>query len=139
MKSVLCLLMLIISACGVRHSSVHYGTTTVSDLVAAKGEPVQKQSIPVKDSEIYQYPNNENYQIKNDIVINGFKDPVEDERTLLFWKHKFKDCETVTTEIVKGEGHQFPVYELKCPKEGLSVVYTSGSEFVSRVIENEKE
>ncbi len=138
MKPFLYLILLAAAACGVKHSSVDYGKTTVSDLVAAKGEPLKEMKIPVKNSKILMYEENEKYQVEGDVVTHGFKDPKGDEKTLLFWKHKFKDCETQTKKISRPKGHELPEYELKCPSEGLTVIYTEGSEFVSRVIEHEK-
>jgi len=138
MKPIFYLILLTAAACGVKHSSVDYGKTTVSDLKAAKGEPIKEMSIPVKAGKVLQYEGNEKYQVKGDIVTHGFKDPKGDEKTLIFWKHKFKDCETQSRKISESKGHELPEYELKCPSEGLTVIYTEGSEFVSRVIEHEK-
>lgn len=138
MKPFLYLSFLMIAACGVKHTSVDYGKTTSADLVAEKGEPVSKTAIPVKKGEIFQYQDNEKYQIKNDIVTHGFKDPKGDQKNLLYWKHKFRDCDTTTTKISEPNGHILPEYELKCSAEGITVIYTEGSEFVSRVIEHAK-
>lgn len=137
MKSYLYLFVLALAACGVKHSSVDYGKTTVADLVSEKGEPITKSS-PQKSVEIYQYPDNEKYQIKGDLVTHGFKDPKGDQRTLIYWKHKFKDCDSVTRKISEPKGHVLPEYEMKCAEQGLTVIYTEGSEFVSRVVEHEK-
>lgn len=138
MKPILFLSLLALAACGVKHSSVDYGKTTVAALVSEKGEPLEK-SAPAKSIEIYQYPDNEKFQIKGDIVTHGFKDPKGDEKTLLYWKHKFKDCETVSRKIGEQKGHELPEHELKCPAQGVTVIYTEGSEFVSRVVEHEKQ
>ncbi len=138
MKTFLLLSLLAVAACGVKHSSVDYGKTTTSALIAEKGEPLEK-SAPEKSIEIYQYADNEKFQIKGDVVTHGFKDPKGDEKTLLFWKHKFKDCETISRKISERKGHELPEYELKCPALGTTVIYTEGSEFVSRVVEHEKQ
>lgn len=138
MKSFLLLSLLLLSACGEKKKSVNYGKTTKADLVAELGEPEAKKSIPVRDGEVFEYPNNEKYQIQNDIVTYGFKDPVGDQKTVIYWKHKFKDCDTVVTNVPSPDGHQPPVQELTCPAEGLTVVFTQGSEFVSRIIEHDK-
>ena len=138
MKAMIYLVLMSFAACGVKHSSVDYGNTTVSDLVAQKGEPIKEMDIPVKGSRILLFEKNEKYQVKNDIVTHGFKDPKGDEKTLIYWKHKFKDCDSETRKISETKGHDLPEYELKCPHEGLTVIYTEGSEFVSRVIEHEK-
>ena len=139
MKSIFYLSLLVVAACGVKHTSVDYGKTTVADLVAAKGEPIEEEKIPVKDSKVLHFSGNEKFQIKNDIVTHGFKDPKGDEKSVIYWKHKFKDCNTSTRKISEPKGHELPDYELKCPEEGVTVIFTEGSDFVSRVIEHEKQ
>lgn len=139
MKSFYYLFFLTLAACGVKHSSVDYGKTTVSDLIAAKGEPIEEKPIPVSQGKMLIYEGNEKYQIKNDIVTHGFKDPKGDQKTVIYWKHKFRECDTSTRQINKPKGHELPEYELKCPEEGITVIYTEGSEFVSRIIEHEKQ
>lgn len=138
MKAIFYLFLLSAAACGVKHSPVDYGKTTISDLKSSKGEPIEEKSIPVKTGKILIYEQNEKYQVKGDIVTHGFKDPKGDEKSLLYWKHKFRDCETETKKISEPKGHELAEFELKCPGEGLTVIYTEGSEFVSRVIEHEK-
>lgn len=138
MKPFLFLLLLVVAACGARHSSVNYGKTTVAALIAEKGEPIKEQPVPTKDNKVLIYDGNEKYQVKDDIVTHGFKDPKGNEKTVLYWKHKFKDCDSVTKKIKEGKGHDFAEYELSCPSEGTSVIYTEGSEFISRVVEYEK-
>lgn len=138
MKSMIYLSLLVFAACGVKHTSVDYGKTSSADLIAEKGEPISKTEVPVKNTEIYQYKDNEKFQVKDDVVTHGFKDPKGDEKNLIFWKHKFKDCDTITRKISEQSGHILPEYELKCNSQGLTVIYTEGSEFVSRVIEHAK-
>jgi hypothetical protein len=137
MKSLLYLTLLALAACGAKHSSVKYGQTTKADLIAEQGEPLEKEFIPVKQGEIYQYADNVKYQLKGEIVTAGFRDPKGDERTLLFWKHKFKDCKTETRKLSQNSGHEMPEFELKCAEFGTTVIYTEGSEFVSRIVEHE--
>jgi hypothetical protein len=138
MKPLLYLSLLAFAACGVKHTSVDYGKTSSADLIAEKGEPIAKTDVPVKNTEIFEYKSNEKYQVKDDVVTHGFKDPKGNEKTLLYWKHKFKDCDTTTRKISEKSGHELPEYELKCSSEGLTVIYTEGSDFVSRVIEHAK-
>lgn len=139
MKSFLYMAFLFVAACGVKHSNVDYGKTTVSDLVAARGEPLEEKSIPVVNSKMLMYQDNEKFQIKNDIVTHGFKDPKGDEKSILYWKHKFRECDTTTKKISEPKGHELPEYELKCPEEGITVIYTEGSDFISRIVEHEKQ
>jgi hypothetical protein len=138
MKSSIYLILLTLFACGVKHRSVEYGKTTKASLVEVKGEDFDV-TFPSKNISIYEYPENEKFQIKNDVVTHGFKDPKGDEKALIFWKHKFKDCVTTTKKIKESKGHEVAEYELKCSSEGLTVIFSEGSEFVSRVVEHEKE
>jgi hypothetical protein len=139
MKSFLYLSLLTITACGLKHTAIDYGKTTVSDLIAVKGRPVEENKIPVDDGKILIYEDNEKFQAKDNIITHGFKDPKGDERTVIFWKHKFRDCDVRLRKISEPKGHEFPEYEMKCPSLGQSVIYSEGSEFVSRIIEHEKQ
>lgn len=140
MKSLFFVVLLGLAACGVKHSSVDYGRTTVGDLIAVKGHPLSEENVPSSSSsKILVYENNEKFQTKGDVVTHGFRMPSGDEKSLIFWKHKFRDCDTITRKISKPQAHILPEFELKCAAEGLAVIYSEGSEFVSRVIENEKQ
>lgn len=139
MKLFLLLFLLALAACGARQSSrVDYGKTTVQALIAEKGEPLEEKSVPVKDGRVLLYEDNEKYQVKNDVVTHGFADPKGNEKSVLYWKHKFKECDTTLKKISQTKGHEIPEYELACPSEGTSVIYSEGSEFVTRVIQYEK-
>lgn len=138
MKSIFYLSLLVLAACGVKQSSPKYGKATVADLVAEKGPPVEEKKIPINEGKVLIFEGNEKYQVKGDIVTHGFKEPKGDQKTLIFWKHKFKDCDTSTKQINVIKGHELPEFELACPSEGISVIYTEGSEFISRVVEYEK-
>ena len=111
---------------------------TVADLVREKGQPLKEETIPITDGKILNYKNDEKFQVKGDIVVNSFRQPSEEESTLIYWKNKFKDCET-EDKVLKAAGHEAAEKEFICKSMGLRVVYTEGSEFVSRVIENAPE
>lgn len=136
----LCLLILISSCGGARKShSFKMGETTRADIVAELGEPLTVDTPPVENTKVLNYRNGDKYQLKNDILVNRFADPKEDQRSLLWWRHKFRNC--VTKEVTLPQdikAHTPPEVELSCPSEGLSVIYTTGSENISRVVEFEK-
>lgn len=138
MRQILFLCLLILAACGMRPSNIDFGKTTSKELVSERGEPLEVRKISEAGSEIYQYENNEKFQVKNDVVTQGFFDPKGEEKSLLYWKHKFKDCDTAEKMIGSPRGHEVPEYEIRCPSEGVTVIYSKGSEFVSRVIYHEK-
>lgn len=133
-------LMLFITACGAsRSSKIKMGETTRADLIAEKGEGVSESKVPVSNDTVIIFADGDHVQLKNDVVKSRFSDPVKDEKSVLWWKHKFKNCTTKTRTLAQAEGaHTPPQVELSCPEEGLSIIYTEGSDLVSRVVEFEK-
>jgi hypothetical protein len=72
------------------------------------------------------------------MVVNSIKDPSPNQKLLLFWKNKFKDCNTQLTKLPQEEGQHTSVQmQMSCPAQGLSVIYTDGSDVISRVVEFE--
>ena len=139
MRPFLFLILMGIAACGVKHSSVEYGKTTKANLVQEKGEPLTEEVIPIKDGKVLLYPGNEKYQLQGDVVTSGFKTPQGDQKTLIYWKHEFKDCLIRNRKINRDQtSHEMPEWELACDEQGISVIYTEGSEFISRIVEYEK-
>ena len=146
--------LLLLSACGGggNHSSMKMGETTRADVIALKGEPLSEEVISQKGeplseknsavnaTKIMNYENDEKIQLKGDIVTNRFTNPVGDEKLVLWWKHKFKECALLksTTLAQDPKSHTPPEIEMACPEQGLSVIYTQGSDIISRVVENEK-
>jgi hypothetical protein len=138
MRFSLILTLFFLASCGVKTTSFKMGQTTRSEVVAMKGEPLKEEEIPTPEGKVMVYANDEKFQLKGDIVINRFKNPNGDEKLLIFWKHKLKDCLTHSKKIPASLGsHTPPEIELSCPEEGLSVIYTEGSDSVSRVVEYE--
>ena len=132
--------LLLVSACGARKSSSYkMGETTRSEVVAKKGEPVEEVALPMPDSKLMKYEGQESFQLKGDVVVNRFSNPSGDEKLVLWWKNRFKDCSTKSKALPKDPNAHTPgEIELTCPEEGISVIYTEGSSAVSRVVEFEK-
>lgn len=131
MRPFLFIALLILSSCGLRTSVVDYGKTSVSALIEEKGPPQSVEILPVKNSTMLIYEH-EKYQAQAQIVTAGFRNPIGAQKTLLYWKHQFKKCETQTRKSNNDE------FEFACPAEGITVIYADGSEFISRVVEYEK-
>lgn len=133
-------LLLLVSACGARKSSSYkMGQTTRADVVAEKGEPLEEVAIPIPDSKVMKFAGNETFQLKGDVVVNRFTNPAGDEKLVLWWKNRFKDCTTQEKKLPRDpKSHTPGEIELSCPAEGLSIIYTEGSSAVSRVVEFEK-
>jgi hypothetical protein len=131
------LLLLLLVACG-RPLTVKYGEVNRTDLIAIKGQPLEEKNIPIKDGKILVFSNNEKYQLDGDIVKSGFKDPSGDEKKVIYWQHRLKDCATISKTLPNKDLHLPPEVELACEEMGISVIYTQNSEFVSRVVEYAK-
>jgi hypothetical protein len=141
MRFLLLCSLLAVTSCGApKSSSFKYGETTRSDIVAEKGEPSSEEVLPTSDGKIMIYAEkDEKFQLKGEILVNAFKNPAGDEKLLLFWKHRFKNCQTIVKQLPHDiKLHTPPEHELACPAEGISVIYTEGSDSVSRVVEYEK-
>lgn len=139
MRPFIFLVLPVLFACGVKRSSIEYGKTSVAALIQAKGQPAKQEAIPVKDSKVLHYSPDEKYQSKGDIITNAFKGPKGDQKSLIYWKHKFKDCDTKVIKLgPETKGHELPEYEMSCDEQGMSVIFVEGSEFISRIVEYEK-
>ncbi len=138
MRATIIYLLILLTSCGDKSSGFKLGKTTRSELVAVKGEPLKEEALPVKDSKVMVYEGEEKYQLKGDIVVNSFKNPTGNEKSLIYWKHKFKDCLTSSQALPQApEAHTPPEIELSCSEQGLAVIYSQGSDLVSRVVEYE--
>lgn len=138
MRSAILCLLICVTSCGERSSSLKLGKTTRSELVAVKGEPIKEEVLPMKEGKVMVYEGEEKYQLKGDVVVNSFKNPSGNERSLIYWKHKFKDCFTTSQTLSQDpQSHTPPEVELGCAEQGLSVIYSQGSDLVSRVVEYE--
>jgi hypothetical protein len=131
--------LLFLFACG-KAGPIHFGHTTVQELLQIKGEPQERQIIPVKDGSVLIYSHDEKYQVQADVVTNAFTTPTGDQASLLYWKHRFKDCSTRWRKLPQSEQEHLPSeMELACDEQGISVIYLDNSPFVSRVIEYAKQ
>jgi len=127
----------LLSCSGGRSSAVKYGVTTLEQLKAAKGEPHSIQTATAQQpQQVLVYADDEKYQVENNVVTTSFRNPTDEESSLLFWRHKFKECVTSYTEIPgPPDAHTPAQMELKCPAQGLSAVYDPHTDAVIRVVE----
>jgi hypothetical protein len=140
MRALIIFSLLLLSACGAKKTSFIMGQTTRADVVAEKGDPISEEIIPVKDGSIMKYSNDEKIQLKGEVVTNRFTNPSGDEKLVMWWKHKFKSCSFLKSSTLPSDpkAHTSKEIEMACPEEGLSVIYTEGSDTISRVVEYEK-
>jgi hypothetical protein len=141
MRALIIFSLLLLSACGAKKTSFIMGQTTRADVVAEKGPPNSEETFPeLKDGSIMKYSNDEKIQLKGEIVTNRFTNPSGDEKLVMWWKHKFKSCSFLKSSTLPSDpkAHTPKEIEMACPEEGLSVIYTEGSDTISRVVEYEK-
>ncbi|MBY0517107.1 MAG: hypothetical protein K2P81_09375 [Bacteriovoracaceae bacterium] len=139
-KSSFVVLIVLASACGAPKQSVQFGKTTKAGLIEMKGEPESTEKPVAKsDLSVLVYEEDQKFQIENDLVVAGFRKPVNDETSLLYWRHKFKNCQTSFQELKKLDNHLRPEKELKCEKTGVSVIYDPNSDQVTRIVEQAHE
>ena len=140
MRALIIFSLLLLGACGAKKTSFIMGQTTRADVVADRGDPLSEEVIPVKDGSIMKYSNDEKIQLKGEVVTNRFTNPSGDEKLVMWWKHKFKSCSLLKSSTLPSDpkAHTSKEIEMACPEEGLSVIYTEGSDTISRVVEYEK-
>lgn len=127
-------------ACADSKAPLRYGETTKAALLADQGQPTQSEKpIPGSSTEVLVYPDNQKYQITNDVVVAGFREPSSDEKSLLYWRHRFKDCPTTFEPLGEATSHLHPEKELKCARDGVSVIYDPNTDQVTRVVEHAKQ
>ena len=140
MRALIIFSLLLLGACGAKKTSFIMGQTTRADVVADRGDPLSEEVIPVKDGSIMKYSNDEKIQLKGEVVTNRFTNPSGDEKLVMWWKHKFKSFSLLKSSTLPSDpkAHTSKEIEMACPEEGLSVIYTEGSDTISRVVEYEK-
>jgi hypothetical protein len=125
-------------SCSGQSPLVEFGKTSRSQLKSQLGEP-QRVENPAPKVEVLVYEDNKKFQIQEDTVVAGFREPTEEEKVLLYWRHQFRDCATTTTELAKpAESHLQAEKQLSCEAQGISVIYDPNIDQVTRVVEHAK-
>lgn len=125
-------ILLILISCGEK-KSIRVGESTKADVIELKGEPLKTTEVP--SGEVLTYKNNEKIQITENKVSGKFRDPVGDERNVLFWRHSFRECETSEKKV---SDEPVPEMELACASKGQSVIFLKGSGKALRISEYER-
>jgi len=129
----------LVACSGPRTGKVQFGVTTAAQLKEARGEPVSQQAVTAEHpSQVLIYPQDEKFQVEKDIVVAGFRNPTLAEQSLLYWRHRFQGKETTFTSLDQHTEHSHGASEmqLRCPSEGLTIVYDSNRDIVTRVVEH---
>jgi hypothetical protein len=74
-----------------------------------------------KNSEMFEY-DDESFQVKNDQVIMKFRAPLDSEKSIQFWRHKFSS-ETYSIESHNKSEHTQD-YKLINLNRGITVVFS---------------
>lgn len=138
LKIILFIPLLSLVACGAKKEGIRYGETTKAALISEEGEP-QSIETPRPSVEILQYEGEQKYQVQNDLVVAGFRNPLKEEKALLYWRHKFKDCKTEFTELTETKTHLKPEKQLRCASLGINVIYDPNTDQVTRIVESAHE
>jgi len=126
--------LILLSSCGLP-SEERGKLVSRAAVIEAKGLPLVEKDLPVKDGKIMIYPDDEKFQLKGEEVTHNFRRPREKELSLIYWQHKFKDCQTKTRKLPQDiKGHIAAEMEFSCPDLKTRVIYTEGSGIVSRII-----
>jgi len=65
---------------------------SIDQLIAKKGDPINKKDNTIDPSyEMYEYANDERYQVIDNQVISQFKKPNSNESNIQYWRHKLSD------------------------------------------------
>ena len=133
----LILLLFLCVSCGGGHSKkIHYGQTTEASLLEMEGPPASTTELKYAEGKMLIYDEEKKFQIQSGIVVSSFQDPKGDEKNLIYWKHKFKDCLTSDLRATGAEERKERI--LSCEAQGVSVIYSEGTGSVLRVVEHEK-
>jgi hypothetical protein len=130
------LLFFVVSCGGKQAKKIHYGQTTEATLLEIEGQPKSEQELKYADGKMLIFDEEKKYQVESGVVVGSFQEPEGDQRNLLFWKHKFKDCQT--TDLKTSPNSDGKERTLKCDEQGTSIVYSEGTGYVIRVVEHEK-
>jgi hypothetical protein len=127
------LLLLFISACAPKPSKLVFGITSKEELIEVKGEPLEEQTIT--DKTILVYPEDEKYQVSDGVVESKFRAPSPEEKSLLYWKHQFKDDPDAFTTSYQSKEHADRTIQYFSKRYGLTVVYDEALDQVVRIVE----
>ena len=77
----------------------------------------------------------EETQIERGIAADSACTPSREERTLQYWRHKWKGREQTFTEVVEArDPHGFRTYRLVSVKDNIAVIYDESRDRVIKVV-----
>ncbi len=132
------LLLFTAVSCADQVKIIDYGKTSKRELQAELGEPTKVEN-PVAKVEVLTYENDQKYQVQDEVVTAGFRKPTEEEKSLIYWRHLLRDCQTTFVELSKPkDSHLQAEKQLSCSELGVSVIYDPNVDQVTRVVDHAK-
>ena len=130
-----------------------YGQTQVEEVVSYKGQPSTETVIPVAGAgvtaavpgasttaaRVLEYPDDENIQVEDNVVVARFRPPRGKERQIQYWRIRFaKDFDRSESVSAALPGHGSEKRPLSSPLNGETVLFDGSSGRVLRVVEHAK-
>ena len=132
------ILSFLLSSCGPGPFKLDFGKLSSKDLKSQMGEPVRVETNQ-DGKEVYVYPEEQKFQVNDEIVEAKYRKPTPQEEYLLYWRHKFKKKKTVLKRLpVPKDSHLMAEQELSCPEEGITIIYDPNIDKVVRIFEYAK-
>jgi hypothetical protein len=133
----LILIIILTVSCAPKPSKLRFGVTTKSELIEVKGEPLDEKKFTQQSVEVLTFENDEKYQIKEDIVESSWRSPSEEEKSLFYWKYKYKNevVDFKPHDDGKEKSHEERTVQYLLDNKGLTIVYDPQIDQVVRVLE----
>ncbi len=127
-----------LSACGGNPAqSIVPGQSTVADVQKVMGgAPVTTVQVGSNSEKVLKYDKGFEFQTKKKLVVAKRRAPLAHERTLQYWRHRWKDQhpEFVPVKGTLSATGQ-PRMELRAPTLGMAVLYDPAISRVTEVVE----
>jgi hypothetical protein len=136
---VLCVLV-ILSAAGCATepapSAIVFGKSTEAEARGNLREPVTERPAPERDARLLCGSDSACYQIENRVAVAHARTPAAHERTLQYWRHKWRGQPQRYAEVPGSRGpHGQAEFQLTATSLRKAVIYDPSTDRVLRVVE----
>ncbi len=105
------------------------GETSLHEALKILEDPIRVTSpIGSDQRQIYHWEEFQ-LQIDNRHIQAVFREPLEIEKSFLYWRHAYRGVQSNMTKLANQE-----LWQLTVPSEGLAVIYDSQNDVVTKVI-----
>lgn len=100
------------------------------------GEPLSTE-VPEtrKAAKILNYAGNTRWQVEQGRAVAHFREPLEHEKSLQYWRHRWKGLEKSTLQEDSTSDHVEGDLQFSAPELGMIVIYRPSVDSVVRVVE----